>query len=101
MLQRGLDPPGPCVPWATRPLLGDKDEVVSFTIETQIWISTTVFVPIKIVFQLLEMQGKMRIGVRKERQIVSFLSNPHMKFHVQSSIGDRIRSKNYLLGKSP
>ena len=108
-------------------------DVISFQIETKIWMSKTVFVPIKITFKLVELSGKvrsseersderatfpaasnatshplpplrrrsartshtqLRIGVRKEKSFVSFMTNPHMKFYVKSEIGHSLYLKD-------
>ncbi|GMH70955.1 hypothetical protein TrLO_g9349, partial [Triparma laevis f. longispina] len=69
-------------------------DVISFQIETKIWMSKTVFVPIKVTFKLVELSGLLRIGVRKEKSFISFLSNPHIKFNVKSEIGHSLYLKD-------
>ena len=69
-------------------------DVISCQIETKIWMSKTVFVPIQVTFKLVELSGLLRIGVRKEKSFLSFLSNPHIKFNVKSEIGHSLYLKD-------
>ena len=68
-----------------------EGKAMQLNIMTNIWLNWPrekgTCIPVSLSVKMIELTGRVRLGVRKGKSFGSFMMNPHMKFEVKSSIG--------------